>query len=69
MWGKILFATNEMSLLTTELLYFLLQVTSAFQATQGEFDHHIIHNLNTKNLKEYCYNWWLHLLEALVPSY
>ncbi|KAG1753472.1 hypothetical protein EDB19DRAFT_1824175 [Suillus lakei] len=35
MWGKLLFAANEMSLLTTELLYLLSQITSAFQATEG----------------------------------
>jgi hypothetical protein len=46
-----------MSLLTTELLNFLLQVTFAFQATEGELYHHIMHDINTDDLKEYHYNW------------
>lgn len=42
MRGKFLFAADEMSLLTTDLLYFLSQITSAFRATEGAFTLNII---------------------------
>jgi Cdc6-like AAA superfamily ATPase len=57
MRGKFLFAADEMSLLTTELLYFLSQITSAFRAAEGTLMLHIVNlSFDTLHFKEFHHN-------------